>query len=114
LFGISFAVFFLSPVYDLIAARPMEANSLRLKPFEMKTMALLIGIAFTYGCTAEKEVQMDMIDVKLVRIETVQRYPDLTQKILTWTDRNNVSYVTFEPVHVNYKIGSYMKVMVRK
>ena len=80
----------------------------------MKTMALLLGVAFTYGCTAEKEVQMDMIDVKLVRVETVQRYPDLTQKILTWTDRNNVSYVTFEQVHVNYKIGSYMKVMVRK
>jgi hypothetical protein len=62
----------------------------------------------------QREVQADLVDVELVKIETVQRYPDLEQKLLTWKDENNISYITFEPMSTNYKIGSQMKVMIRK
>ena len=67
-----------------------------------------------FSCAVEKEVQADLIEVELVKIETIQRYPDQEQKLLTWKDGNNISYVTFEPMSANYKLGSVMKMMVRK
>ena len=52
-----------------------------------------------------KEVQMDLTDVKLVKIDTIQRYPNNTEKILTWQDDNHLSYVTFVPMEAYYAIG---------
>jgi hypothetical protein len=80
----------------------------------MKAMFLLLGYTLAYGCATQKEFQMDVIDVKLVKVETVNRYPYAEQKLLTWRDANNIDYITFEPMNTNYAIGSLMKVMVRK
>ena len=80
----------------------------------MKTVLLLLGTTLAFGCVTQKEVQADLIDVELVKIETVQRYPDIEQKLLTWKDGNNVNYITFEPASADYKLGAVMKVMVRK
>ena len=80
----------------------------------MKAMILLLGSILTYSCATEKAIEMDVIDVKLVKVETVNRYPDIEQKLLTWRDARNISYVTFEPMNSNYTVGSLMKVMVRK
>ena len=66
-------------------------------------MILLLGATLAYSCATEKEIQSDIIDVQLVKIETVQRYPDLEQKLLTWRDRNNIDYITFEPAALNTK-----------
>ncbi|HEU4633348.1 MAG TPA: hypothetical protein VFS22_05145 [Flavisolibacter sp.] len=79
----------------------------------MKTILLLLGTTL-FSCAIRKEVQADLIDVELVKIETVQRYPDQEQKLLTWRDENNISYITFEPMSANYKLGSVMKMMIRK
>jgi hypothetical protein len=79
----------------------------------MKALLLLLGTTL-FSCAMQREVQADLVDVELVKIETVQRYPDLEQKLLTWKDENNISYITFEPMSTNYKIGSQMKVMIRK
>ncbi|MGN6166299.1 MAG: hypothetical protein ACTHOF_17340 [Flavisolibacter sp.] len=80
----------------------------------MKAMILLLGVTLAYSCTTQKEIQSDMVDVQLVKIETVQRYPDVEQKLLTWRDRNNIDYITFEPISSEYKVGTFMKVLVRK
>jgi hypothetical protein len=79
----------------------------------MKALLLLLGTTL-FSCAMQREVQADLVDVELVKIETVQRYPDLEQKLLTWKDENNISYITFEPMSTNYKIGSQMKLMIRK
>ncbi|MGZ3838485.1 MAG: hypothetical protein ACXVMS_06335 [Flavisolibacter sp.] len=80
----------------------------------MKGMILWLGASLTFGCTAEKTIQTDMMDVQLVKIETVQRYPGLEQKLLTWRDRNHVDYITYEPLSADYKIGSFMKALIRR
>jgi hypothetical protein len=80
----------------------------------MKILVLMLSGTLLYACTTEKEVQVDVIDVKLIKIETVQRYPNVRKKLLTWRDTNNIDYVTYEPVTVNYPLGTYMKVMVRR
>ena len=79
----------------------------------MKALLLLLGIII-YSCGTEKEVQASMVDVHLVKIDTVDRYPNREQKLLTWRDENNINYITFEPMNNNYKLGDLMKVMVRK
>lgn len=76
---------------------------------------LLIGIIATVcNCTPGREVQMNMIDVELVKIDTVQRYPDKYHRILTWRDPNRLEYITFEPMASPYTVGAHMKVLVRK
>ncbi len=80
----------------------------------MKAAILLLGVTLGFGCAAEKEVQADLVNVELIKIETVERYPNVEQKLLTWKDENNVKYITFQPMSADYKIGTFMKVMLRK
>jgi hypothetical protein len=71
-------------------------------------------VSFLFGCTGPKDLQMDITDVELVKIDTVQRYQSFSEKILTWRDENQVSYVTFVPLEAYYALGSRMKVMVKR
>jgi len=84
------------------------------KNFEMKTILLLLTAALLNSCVGEKELQADLVDVKLVKIETVQRHPDVKKKLLTWKDINDVRYVTYAPLTNNYTIGSTMRVIIRR
>lgn len=82
-----------------------------------KTLPFLVAAtiaAFTIGCTAEREVQMDLTDVQLVKIDTIQRYPNASEKLLTWRGEDQVSYLTFVPIEMYYPIGARMKVMVKR
>lgn len=71
-------------------------------------------VSFVVGCTGPKDLQMDLTDVELVKIDTVQRYPNSSEKILTWRDDNQVSYITFAPLETYYVIGARMKVMLKR
>ena len=66
------------------------------------------------SCTGQREIQMDMTDVQLVKIDTIQRYPYSSEKILTWRDENNIDYVTFVPVEMYYPLGARIKVMLKR
>jgi len=80
----------------------------------MKQILSFALAATLLGCSAGKEFQMDIADVQLIKIDTVQRYPNAREKVLTWQDDNHISYVTFAPVEDYYVVGSRMRVMVRK
>jgi hypothetical protein len=80
----------------------------------MKTLLLMLSGIMLHSCTAEKVVQVSVIDVRLVKIETVQRYPDGKKQLLTWRDVNNIDYVTYEPITAYFPLGTYMKVMIRR
>jgi hypothetical protein len=93
----------------------MESFFAHLKtPLAMKKLLPIVLAAFTVGCGTSKEVQMDLTDVKLVKIDTIQRYPNNTEKILTWQDDNHLNYVTFVPMEVYYALGARMKVMMKR
>lgn len=70
--------------------------------------------AFAIGCAEQKEVQMDFADVELVKIDTIQRYPETAQKLLTWRDENNIDYQTFVPIGLYFPLGARMKVMLKR
>jgi hypothetical protein len=78
-----------------------------------KTLPFFL-VAVILGCTQEREIQMSMADVELVKIDTIQRYPNTAEKLLTWRSDDHVDYVTFAPLDSYYPIGSRMKVMVKR
>jgi hypothetical protein len=98
----------------LIVPHSLKTAFITRKSIQMKKFLLGIIPAVLCCCSTGKEVQMNMIDVELVKIDTVQRYPAESQKILTWHGFDNVDYVTFAPISNYYRVGSKMKVMVRK
>ena len=85
-----------------------------LKHLAMKQILPFLFTASILSCGTAKEVQMDMADVQLVKIDTIQRYNNSSEKLLTWQDENHMSYVTFVPIEVHYALGSRMKVMMRR
>jgi hypothetical protein len=80
----------------------------------MKTMLYLFVAAAFAGCYSEKDIQMNMVDVELIKIDTISRYPNMDKQLLTWRTPNQVNYITYEPLTTPYTIGSRMRVLVRK
>ena len=80
----------------------------------MKTVITLVLVAVLFSCSVDREIQADIVDVQLVKIDTIQRYPNMKQKLLTWRSNSNIAYVTYEPMSSRFTVGSRMKVMVAK
>ena len=80
----------------------------------MKKLVPLAIAGFLFSCTHEKTVQMSMTNVQLVKIDTVQRYPNVSEQILTWRSEDRVDYITFEPITRYYALGSRIIVMVKR
>lgn len=80
----------------------------------MKTLYAVILCVLCYACFPSREVQAEMVDATLVKVEEVSRYPNTKQKILTWQTDRSVSFVTFEPSSVNIPVGTHTKVLVQK
>ena len=78
----------------------------------MKQILPFFLAAAIISCGTAKEVQVDMADVQLVKIDTIQRYPNSSEKVLTWQDDNHMSYVTFVPLESYYVVGARMRVML--
>ncbi len=74
-------------------------------------LATLVGLS---SCFAERNLQGQIIDAELIRIDTIYRYPDNQQK-LTWKcPYNNVEYVTYTNLKLQYNLGSKMPIIVSR
>lgn len=81
----------------------------------MKTILLSFVLVVAIGCSNLREVQqVDMVEARVIRIDTVFRHPDHLKK-LTWQDRDEVRYVSFVALYNNqYPVGSRMLVMKKR
>lgn len=79
-----------------------------------KGLPFFLAVAFIAGCSSEHEIQMNIADAELVKIDTIQRYPNATEKLLTWRTEDRINYVTFVPINSYYPLGSRIKVMVKR
>lgn len=83
----------------------------------MKTILLTSLVAFFTACSTGRELQADLVNAELVKIDTVTRhYIDAVQqqRQLTWRDINNMEYVTFVPIHNTFPVGYRMMVIMPK
>jgi hypothetical protein len=80
----------------------------------MKTLLLLILTGGIFGCVSEKEIQMNFTMVELVKIDTVRRYPNNFEQVLTWRSEDKVDYITFEPLSTTYALGTRLRVLLKR
>lgn len=78
-----------------------------------KLLPFALAGFFIIGCTQEREIQMSITNVQLVKIDTIQRF-DAPEQLLTWRSDDHVNYITFEPMNTYYLVGARMTVMVKK
>jgi hypothetical protein len=107
-------------VNSLIAQRklpvslPGETKQKPLNTLSMKKTFPFFLAAIIAGCGTERAIQMNIADAELVKIDTIQRYPNGSEKLLTWRTDDRIDYVTFVPISSHYTVGSRMKVMVKR
>jgi uncharacterized protein YxeA len=80
----------------------------------MKTTLMAIafaGAVAAIGCTSTKDIQVEMVNAELVKIDTVYRQSSQEQQQLTWRDRNNVEYTSYVSMTQRYPIGMTMVVL---
>lgn len=80
-------------------------------------MKLLLSVAIStmlFACAPGRELQAEMVYATLIKVEEVNRYPNIKQKILTWQTDKSVSFVTYESSSVNLPIGTKTRVLVQK
>ena len=74
-------------------------------------LSLVLAIALC-SCFPQRELQADLVDVTLIKVDTTRRFPDDEKKILTWRTDNKLTFVTFEPAEAYYPVGTRMKMMI--
>jgi hypothetical protein len=80
----------------------------------MKAVLSLMGLGILFACGTSREIEVDFVNAELVKIDTVYRYPNNYQQVLTWKSENNIQYVSYASLNNPYSVGSRMLVMVKK
>lgn len=79
----------------------------------MKTILALTLLAVTAGCYTAREIEVEMVQAELVKIDTINRSTD-SKKMLTWRDQDNIDYVSYAGMYENYTLGLRLLVMRRR
>ena len=80
----------------------------------MKTILISAVLVAVCSCVAHREVQVQMVNARLVKVDTVYRFNTDPQKQLTWKDENEVEYITFASLGNSYPLGTKMMVLVKR
>jgi hypothetical protein len=81
----------------------------------MKTFLLPFALIAAVGCANLRETQqVDMVQAKVIKIDTVYRYPDHLKQI-TWKDNDDIQYVSFVSIYnETYRVGTSVFVMRKR
>ena len=79
----------------------------------MKTILAVVTIAALYSCSPPRELQAEMVNAELVKIDTAFRYSN-PEQMLTWRDDNHIDYITYAPMNNVFFLGSKMIVLVKR
>ncbi len=81
----------------------------------MKTLFVVaIASIVAVGCMSVKEVQVEMIQAQLIKIDTIFRQPNLSRQQLTWKGADNIEYISFVSMDQVYPLGVSLLVMKTK
>ena len=79
----------------------------------MKTIIVAMIIIAVLGCSPGKDIQVEFVNDKLIKIDTVQRFTTY-EKVLTWQDTDNIRYISYLPMKRHVAVGMEMIVMRRR
>jgi hypothetical protein len=80
----------------------------------MKTILSVAALVALFSCVSRRELQAEMVNAEVVKIDTVFRYTNNPQQLLTWRDENNIEYLTYASLYTKYSVGSRMMVLVKR
>jgi hypothetical protein len=79
----------------------------------MKTIIVTMIIIALFGCRAGRDIQVEFVTAKLIKIDTVHRFNEY-EKILTWQANDNTRYVSYLPMKKHVFVGMEFLVMRRR
>lgn len=79
----------------------------------MKIIIVIILIIAVLGCRTGRDIQVEFVVAKLIKIDTVRRFTEY-EKVLTWQDTDNIRYTCYLPMKKNVTVGMEMLVMRRR
>ena len=79
----------------------------------MKTIIVAMIIIVVLGCRTGRDIQIEFVTAKLIKIDTVQRFTTY-EKVLTWQDTDNIRYICYLPMKKHVTVGMELLVMRRR
>ena len=80
----------------------------------MKAIIVLAMIIIAVsGCRPGKDIQVEFVMAKLIKIDTIQKFTSY-EKVLTWEDTDKVRYTSYLPMDRRVAVGMQMVVMRRR
>jgi hypothetical protein len=76
-------------------------------------MAPAVLVFLMASCRMGEEIQVQVMDVKLVEIDTLERVDHPVQR-LVWITPDNMRYITVADLNENYSVGTQMKVLTKR
>jgi hypothetical protein len=77
-------------------------------------LSALIIITVFMSCVSGREVQAEIVSAELVRIDTIYRYPNMQEQLLTWKSPKNVEYVSYASMYNSFVLGARMPMLIAK
>ena len=78
-----------------------------------KLLVIALAAVFT-GCFSTREsIQANLVDAELIRVDTVERYVNTYQQLLTWRTSDHMEYASYVPMGRKYIVGTRMAVLIR-
>ena len=68
---------------------------------------------FASACAAKRDIQVEMVKVELVRVDTIFRF-DHKMKMCTWQAPDRLTYYSFERIDNYMPVGTSMRVLVKR
>lgn len=76
--------------------------------------AITVSAALTGCYTAKDGIYANLQEAELVKIDTVERYVNQYQQLLTWKTSDNMEYVSYVPLNRRYAVGTKTSVLIRQ
>ena len=81
----------------------------------MKTiLAVAMVLLILTGCYSTREVQVEMVNATLIKIDTINRETKYQKQLLIWRDQKNIEYTSFESMSKNYVLGTTITVLAKR
>jgi hypothetical protein len=71
------------------------------------------AIAFTSCFSTRESIQAELVDAELIKVDTVERYLNTYQQVLTWKTSDHFEYMSYAPMGRKYLVGTRMSVLIR-
>jgi hypothetical protein len=81
----------------------------------MKSLLLAtLAVVIYSGCRTSRELNVEMVDAQLIKVDTVFQGSGNERQQLTWRDVDNIEYVSLVAMSGRYPVGMTMTVLRRR